>query len=239
MRGGMLFLALDFGTRLRRRRRAPPTSRRRTARRRCSLPPTSCNTTRSSASPSPRAMSSSTRARDPARRHGHLQPAHRYGDRLGPCRAARADRRRRLRRFPRAARPDARRLHQGHPPAAVRQFAARRQHGAARRRHRAPTIRRAVYSPCELCQQDPSRPPVWQIKAEEVVHDKELRDRRVPRCGDGDRRHPGALRALFLASRSVGEAGERIPAAHVRRRQHARLSHDNPVLLGGPARSRT
>ena len=36
------------------------------------------------------------------------------------------------------------------------------------------TIRRAVYSPCELCQEDPTRPPVWQIKAEEVVHDKEL-----------------------------------------------------------------
>lgn len=35
-------------------------------------------------------------------------------------------------------------------------------------------IRRAVYSPCELCQDDPRRAPVWQIKAEEVVHDKEL-----------------------------------------------------------------
>jgi LPS-assembly protein len=36
------------------------------------------------------------------------------------------------------------------------------------------TIRRAVYSPCELCQDDPTQPPVWQIKAEEVVHDKDL-----------------------------------------------------------------
>jgi LPS-assembly protein len=36
------------------------------------------------------------------------------------------------------------------------------------------SIRRAVYSPCELCRDDPTRPPVWQIKAEEVVHDKEL-----------------------------------------------------------------
>ena len=36
------------------------------------------------------------------------------------------------------------------------------------------TIRRAVYSPCELCQDDPTRPPVWQIKAEEVVHDTNL-----------------------------------------------------------------
>jgi len=35
-------------------------------------------------------------------------------------------------------------------------------------------IRRAVYSPCELCQDDPRQPPVWQIKAEDVVHDKDL-----------------------------------------------------------------
>ncbi|HUB97291.1 MAG TPA: LPS assembly protein LptD [Stellaceae bacterium] len=35
-------------------------------------------------------------------------------------------------------------------------------------------IKRAVYSPCELCAQDPTKPPVWQIKAEEVVHDKDL-----------------------------------------------------------------
>ncbi|MGH6967928.1 MAG: LPS-assembly protein LptD, partial [Stellaceae bacterium] len=34
-------------------------------------------------------------------------------------------------------------------------------------------LRRAVYSPCELCQSDPSKPPVWQIKAARVVHDKQ------------------------------------------------------------------
>ena len=34
-------------------------------------------------------------------------------------------------------------------------------------------IRRGVYSPCEPCAEDPTRPPVWQIKAEEVVHDKQ------------------------------------------------------------------
>lgn len=36
------------------------------------------------------------------------------------------------------------------------------------------TIRRAVYSPCQLCSDDPTHPPVWQIKAEEIVHDKDL-----------------------------------------------------------------
>ena len=35
-------------------------------------------------------------------------------------------------------------------------------------------LRRAVYSPCELCAEDPTRPPVWQIEAEQIVDDKEL-----------------------------------------------------------------
>jgi LPS-assembly protein len=33
-------------------------------------------------------------------------------------------------------------------------------------------VRRGVYSPCELCQDDPTRPPLWQIKAERIVDDK-------------------------------------------------------------------
>jgi LPS-assembly protein len=35
-------------------------------------------------------------------------------------------------------------------------------------------LRRGVYSPCELCAQDPTRPPVWQIKADQIVDDKQL-----------------------------------------------------------------
>ena len=34
-------------------------------------------------------------------------------------------------------------------------------------------IRRGVYSPCDLCQDDPSQPPLWQLKAAKIVHDKE------------------------------------------------------------------
>jgi LPS-assembly protein len=30
-------------------------------------------------------------------------------------------------------------------------------------------VRRGVYSPCELCAQDPTHPPVWQIKAENIA----------------------------------------------------------------------
>lgn len=34
-------------------------------------------------------------------------------------------------------------------------------------------VSRAVYSPCNLCEEDPSAPPLWQIKAIQVIHDAE------------------------------------------------------------------
>ena len=37
-------------------------------------------------------------------------------------------------------------------------------------------MERAVYSPCELCPNNPERPPVWQLKARQVIHDQETRD---------------------------------------------------------------
>ncbi|NQU56226.1 MAG: LPS-assembly protein LptD [Rhodospirillales bacterium] len=33
-------------------------------------------------------------------------------------------------------------------------------------------LRNAVYSPCRLCDDDPSRAPLWQVKAVKVIHDK-------------------------------------------------------------------
>ena len=33
-------------------------------------------------------------------------------------------------------------------------------------------LRNAVYSPCDLCQEDPGSPPLWQVKAVKVVHDR-------------------------------------------------------------------
>jgi LPS-assembly protein len=36
-------------------------------------------------------------------------------------------------------------------------------------------LRRAVYSPCDLCKNDPSAPPAWQFVAREINHDKEFK----------------------------------------------------------------
>ncbi len=35
---------------------------------------------------------------------------------------------------------------------------------------------KGVFSPCELCRDDPTRPPLWQLKANEVIHDQESHD---------------------------------------------------------------
>lgn len=36
-------------------------------------------------------------------------------------------------------------------------------------------LRRAVYSPCDLCANDPTAPPAWQLKAREMTDDKDLK----------------------------------------------------------------
>ncbi len=37
-------------------------------------------------------------------------------------------------------------------------------------------MNQAVFSPCNLCSTDPSRPPLWQIKAAKVMHDSETKE---------------------------------------------------------------
>ena len=37
-------------------------------------------------------------------------------------------------------------------------------------------MRKAVFSPCELCEEDPTRAPLWQIRAFKVVHDQKAQD---------------------------------------------------------------
>jgi LPS-assembly protein len=35
------------------------------------------------------------------------------------------------------------------------------------------TLKQATYTPCEPCKEDPTRPPLWQLRAAEVTHDDE------------------------------------------------------------------
>ncbi|CCQ74412.1 LPS-assembly protein LptD [Magnetospira sp. QH-2] len=36
-------------------------------------------------------------------------------------------------------------------------------------------FKRAVYSPCEICKEDPTKDPLWQVKADTASHDKDAR----------------------------------------------------------------
>ncbi len=42
-----------------------------------------------------------------------------------------------------------------------------------RREGKVTRVSRGVYSPCQLCQTDPTRAPLWQIRAVRIVHDNE------------------------------------------------------------------
>lgn len=44
--------------------------------------------------------------------------------------------------------------------------------GAVRTGGNRTDMRKAVYSPCRLCDDDPTRAPLWQIKADRIVHDQ-------------------------------------------------------------------
>ena len=48
--------------------------------------------------------------------------------------------------------------------------------GGRRIRGERTEFRKAVYSPCKLCEKDPSRAPIWQVKAFNVTHDQISRD---------------------------------------------------------------
>ncbi len=37
-------------------------------------------------------------------------------------------------------------------------------------------VEKVVYSPCDLCKEDPSRPPIWQIRAARMTHDTQDHD---------------------------------------------------------------
>ncbi len=45
--------------------------------------------------------------------------------------------------------------------------------GARRIDGRKTVMRKAVYSPCAVCKEDPDRPPLWQLKASTIIHDQE------------------------------------------------------------------
>jgi len=48
--------------------------------------------------------------------------------------------------------------------------------GARRTGGRRTEMAKVVFSPCKLCAEDPTRPPLWRVRARRVIHDRETRD---------------------------------------------------------------
>jgi LPS-assembly protein len=84
-------------------------------------------------------------------------------------------------------------------------------------------LRKVVYSPCDLCKDDPTAPPAWQLKARQITDDKELQQLEyhdalleidgwpifyTPYLSSPDpsvRRASGFLMPTFGSSTSIGE----------------------------------
>ena len=73
--------------------------------------------------------------------------------------------------------------------------------GARRTEGQINEMSRVVYSTCNLCAKDPTRPPLWQIRALSARAGPRAQEDRIPGCRDGDVRHSGRLHAVFLARR--------------------------------------
>ena len=92
-------------------------------------------------------------------------------------------------------------------------------------------LTRGVYSPCDLCKDNPSAPPLWQFKAREIDHDREQSyssSRRDART----RRLAGVLYALYFSPGPHGEAGQRLFDAELRQFQQCRFPFHAAVFLG-------
>ncbi len=76
---------------------------------------------------------------------------------------------------------------------------------------------KVVYTTCNLCAKDPTRPPLWQIRAVSAVQDLEHKKIEFTHATLGDVRYTGRLLSVFLECRSLGKARIRHIAAGVRK----------------------
>ncbi len=85
--------------------------------------------------------------------------------------------------------------------------------GARRTDGKVNELTHAVYTTCNLCKTDPSKPPLWQIRALTADAGPGEPADRIPRRHHRPARRPGRLPAVPVAPRPVGAPGERLPGA--------------------------
>ena len=92
-----------------------------------------------------------------------------------------------------------------------------------------------VYTACEPCKKDPTRPPLWQVKAARIIHNESERVVQYENASLEFFGVPIAYVPLLLASGSDREACNRISAAGIFLQQPHRHRRKHSLLLGtGP-----
>ncbi len=66
-------------------------------------------------------------------------------------------------------------------------------------------LSKVVYTTCNLCAKDPTRPPLWQIRAVVGRAGPGAQEDRIHARDAGDVRHSGRLLSVFLERRSLGQ----------------------------------
>ena len=94
-------------------------------------------------------------------------------------------------------------------------------------------LTRGVYSPCDLCKENPSAPPALAVQGARDRPRPGAEADRVSRRGAGARRLAGVLHALHFRPGPVGKARQRFSDAGSRQFEHTTASacHD-PVFSG-------
>ena len=89
-----------------------------------------------------------------------------------------------------------------------------------------------VYTACEPCKDDPKKPPLWQVKAARIIHDRRREDDVFRGRAARILRRPARLLPVLLGARSDGKAQVRLTHAVVSARARSTGSESRFPITG-------
>ncbi len=92
-------------------------------------------------------------------------------------------------------------------------------------------FRKGAYTACQPCLDHPERPPLWQIKAARIIHDKSQKTIYFERAWLEFFGLPVAYMPVLLPARPDGESQDGLPRPFVAAKRRDRLRRDDAVLL--------
>ena len=92
------------------------------------------------------------------------------------------------------------------------------------------TAKNATYTPCLPCADDPTRAPLWQVRAAKVVHNQDQRIVEFSHSWLDISGVPGRLRSVLLSAGPVGQAQERAADPRLREVVGSRIHRPGALL---------